>query len=185
MANFEKALLITLKSEGVYDNDPQDTGGETYKGIARNKNPQWSGWVDVDVAKRTDNFPANLESNVQLQESVKSFYKTNYWDKVQGDKIDNQCVAESIFDFAVNAGHVVSSKLAQSVVSVPQDGIIGQITVVKINAIDAEIFLKIFALNKIARYIDICDKRAESKKYFFGWVKRALRHARETQETLA
>ncbi len=179
MADFEKALIKTLEAEGRYGIDLSDPGGETYKGVARKMNPLWTGWVVVDAMKHGDNFPANLDSNDQLQEDIKAFYKTNYWDKVQGDNINSHCVAESIFDFAVNAGTGVSAKLAQAVVGVSQDGKIGQVTVEKINGIDPVSFLKAFALNKIARYAEICDRRHESKKFFFGWVKRALRHVDE------
>ncbi len=176
MADFEKALIKTLEAEGRYGIDPSDPGGETYKGIARKMNPLWGGWVVIDAMKHGDNFPANLDDNDQLQEDINSFYRVNYWDKVQGDKIDSQCVAESIFDFAVNAGTGVSAKLSQAVAGVSQDGKIGQVTVEKINGIDPVFFLKAFTLNKIARYVAICDNRHESKKFFFGWVKRALRH---------
>lgn len=29
-------------------------------------------------------------------------------------------------------------------------------------------------IEKIKYYIDICDKRSANKKYFFGWIKRAI-----------
>lgn len=35
MAKFEHALQLLLQHEGGYVNDPDDQGGETYKGIAR------------------------------------------------------------------------------------------------------------------------------------------------------
>ena len=39
-----------MKDEGGYvlHEVPGDTGGMTYAGIARNKNPQWNGWALVD-----------------------------------------------------------------------------------------------------------------------------------------
>ncbi|MEK6968225.1 MAG: glycosyl hydrolase 108 family protein [Nanoarchaeota archaeon] len=174
MADFAKAFALTMKAEGGYGNDPQDPGGETYKGIARKMNSKWEGWVTIDMMKKKKNFPANLDNNVQLQENIKAFYEANYWDKINGDKINNQDIAESIFDFAVNAGPIVSAKLAQITVNAKPDGVIGHMTIEKINADDPRTFLAIFALNKIARYVSICNKRQESKKFFFGWVKRTL-----------
>ncbi len=35
MANFNNAFNLVLKNEGSYSNDPDDPGGETYKGISR------------------------------------------------------------------------------------------------------------------------------------------------------
>ena len=174
MADFTTAFGLTMKAEGGYGNDPQDPGGETYKGIARKMNSKWDGWVIIDMMKQENNFPANLNDNTQLQEKIKAFYEVNYWDKICGDAIKNQDIAESIFDFAVNAGPIASAKLAQTTVSAEPDGVIGPQTIEKINADDPRAFLAVFALHKIARYVSICDKRHESKKFFFGWVKRTL-----------
>lgn len=104
MADFALAFSATIKAEGGYVNDPQDPGGETYKGIARKMNSKWDGWIIIDMMKKERNFPANLDGNSQLQEKIKTFYEINYWDKIRGDDISNQHIAESIFDFAVNAG---------------------------------------------------------------------------------
>lgn len=56
MADFKKALGLILKNEGGYVFDRDDSGGETYKGIARNMNSKWDGWVIVDIFKKTDRF---------------------------------------------------------------------------------------------------------------------------------
>jgi lysozyme family protein len=174
MADFTAAFTATMQAEGGYVNDPQDPGGETYQGINRKMNSKWAGWVSIDRAKQQQNFPANLDSNEELQEKIKSYYESNYWDKIRGDEIANQHIAESIFDFAVNAGPVTSAKLSQITVSEKPDGVIGPITLAKLNADDPRAFLALFALHKIARYVGICEQRQESRKYFFGWVKRTL-----------
>jgi lysozyme family protein len=174
MADFASAFAATMKAEGGYVNDPQDPGGETYKGIARKMNSKWDGWVLIDIAKKERNFPANLDSNISLQDRIKSFYEINYWDKIRGDDITNQYIAESIFDFAVNAGPITSSKLAQITVNEEPDGTIGPVTLNKINADDPRAFLSLFALHKIARYVSICEKRQDSKKFFYGWIKRTV-----------
>ncbi len=174
MADFASAFATTMQAEGGYVNDPQDSGGETYKGIARKLNSKWDGWIIIDLAKREKTFPANLDDNAKLQEKIKIFYEANYWDKIRGGDISNQHIAESIFDFAVNAGPVTSTKLAQCTAGENPDGIMGPATLNKINADDPRAFLANFALQKIARYVSICENRDESKKYFFGWVKRTL-----------
>lgn len=174
MANFETAFAHTMKAEGGYVNDPQDPGGETYKGIARKMNSKWDGWIIIDMMKKETTFPANLDSNERLQQDIKQFYEVNYWDKIRGDEIVNQDIAESLFDFAVNAGPATSAKLAQITVGAEPDGVIGPKALEKINGDNPRAFLALFALNKIARYVSICEKRPESKKYFLGWVRRTL-----------
>jgi lysozyme family protein len=174
MANFANAFAATMKAEGGYVNDPQDPGGETYKGIARKFNSKWDGWITIDMAKRENNFPANLDGNAELQQKIKAFYEVNYWDKMRGDDITDQNIAESVFDFAVNAGTIASSKLAQITVGAEPDGTIGPATLQKLNATDPRTFVALFSLHKIARYVNICEKRADSKKFFYGWVKRTV-----------
>ena len=174
MADFAAAFVLTMKAEGGYGNDPQDPGGETYKGVARKMHSKWDGWTLIDMMKKEKTFPANLNSNTPLQKKIEAFYETNFWDKIRGDDIQNQDIAQSIFDFAVNAGPIVSVKLAQRIVNSKPDGIIGVETLKKINADDPRAFMALFALRKIAHYVSICDTRKESKKFFFGWVKRTL-----------
>ncbi|HCI51883.1 MAG TPA: N-acetylmuramidase [Gallionella sp.] len=174
MAEFASAYTATCQAEGGYVNDPQDPGGETYQGIARKLNSKWDGWILIDRAKQESAFPANLDRIPELQEKIKSFFEINYWNKLRGGDMTDQRIAQSIFDFAVNAGTYTSAKLAQLTVGEKPDGIIGPETLKKINATDPGTFLARFSLHKIARYISICEQRPDSKKYFFGWVKRTL-----------
>lgn len=53
MADFNKAHLEVMGNEGGYANNPADSGGETYKGIARKFHPAWPGWKMVDDLKRS------------------------------------------------------------------------------------------------------------------------------------
>lgn len=174
MADFTQAFQLMITHEGGYCNDPDDPGGETYKGIARNYFSKWTGWTKVDLLKKQVNFPANLDKDSELQKAVFSFYKVNFWDKTNGDRIANQGVANSIFDFGVNAGCGVSASLAQQVVGAKVDGAIGNDSINAINNFDPNYFLSAFAVAKISRYVSIVKNRPASQKYFYGWVIRAL-----------
>jgi lysozyme family protein len=174
MGNFDSAFQKVLQNEGKYSNDSDDPGGETYKGIARKIWSAWDGWLIIDYTRKQSGFPANLEKDPELQEKVKDFYKVNFWDKINGSKIDDDEVATSIFDFAVNAGVNTSASIAQMIVETEKDGVIGDISLKKINAFDPEHFLALFTISKVARYISIVKKRPVSQKYFYGWVCRAL-----------
>jgi lysozyme family protein len=165
MADFAPAFEKMLHDEGGMQltNIPGDRGGMTYAGIARNANPDWAGWQFID---RKD-----FGGATQL---VREFYKVNFWDRIRGDDLANQAIAETIFNFAVNTGVGVASKLAQLIVGVTPDGAIGAKTLERLNICTAEKFLPAYALAKIQRYVDICMKNRDQSKFLLGWVRRSL-----------
>lgn len=168
MANFSSAYEKMIKNEGGYKlhSVTGDRGGQTYAGIARNYNPQWAGWRYID--------DQNMDA-AELTGLVFDFYEQNYWIRVKGDDIEHQHVAESLFDFAVNAGTRTASKLAQVVVDASPDGVIGPKTLKKINAVDEEIFVLKYALAKVARYAEICNRDRGQSKFLLGWTNRTIK----------
>ena len=167
MANFAQAYERMIVNEGGYKltNIASDRGGQTYAGIARNRWPNWYGWRDIDAGQVPDS------------ELVRKFYRENFWDKVRGDDIDNQAIANNLFDFSVNAGTTIAVKLAQLVVGTTPDGAIGPKTLVAINAANQEWFRAAYAMAKIARYRDIVTKDRSQAKFLLGWINRTLREA--------
>jgi len=165
MADFTPAFEKMIRDEGGYvlHNVPGDRGGMTYAGIARNSNPNWQGWAFVD---RQDFGGATA--------LVREFYKVNFWDRVRGDGIASQAIAENVFNFGVNTGIGVAIKLAQLIVGATPDGAIGDKTVERINACPEGTFLPAYALAKISRYAQICNKDRGQSKFLLGWVNRTL-----------
>jgi len=164
MADFEKAYEKTLAKEGGYvlHAVKGDRGGQTYAGIARNANPKWPGWIVIDRGQEPE---ADL---------VRHFYLVNYWRPIRGDDIARQEIADSLFDFAVNAGVKTAVKLAQIVCGVTADGAVGPKTLQAINALQVDYFRASFALAKIARYRDIVAKDRTQMKFLLGWLNRSL-----------
>ena len=72
MADFQEAYDILYTHEGDYANDPDDYGGETYKGVSRRYQTTWKGWTIIDELKRKHNegFISYLATNEDLQEAV-------------------------------------------------------------------------------------------------------------------
>ena len=168
MADFLIAFEKTIVDEGGYvlHTVPGDTGGMTYAGIARNPNPQWPGWNLIDNG---------AIDNPLLTGMVRNFYKVEFWDRIRGDEITNQIVAENLFNFGVNTGIKVAVKLAQLIVGATPDGAVGDVTLQKFNNIDGEAFKKAYALAKITRYADICNKNKTQSKFLLGWINRTLK----------
>jgi Putative secretion activating protein len=168
MADFSRAFERMIQNEGGYRlvNVPADRGGETYAGIARNFHPNWPGWRLIDNQQM---------ENLELSKLVRDFYRTQFWEKIAGDQIRDQVVAESIFDFSVNAGLVMGVKLAQITIGALPDGRIGPVTLAKLNEMDPAIFVLKYALAKIARYAEICNKNRDQSKFLLGWVNRTMK----------
>lgn len=187
MADFEEAYGITLKYEGEYDNDPDDAGGETYKGVARTYYPNWAGWIIIDDSKSINNFPNNLRGNTALDTMIREFYKDNYWNLFWGDQIPNQKVANELFDTGVNMGVRRAVKYLQKALNVlnrnqknysdiVEDGIFGLNTMNTLNkylAIDNESFLlKVMNILQGMHYIEYSEKSTIQEKFMRGWLKR-------------
>lgn len=103
MSYFEDAYAKTREHEGGYANDPDDVGGETYKGISRVFNPSWDGWAIVDRYRSHSSFPDTLDFDKELQEKVRVFFKAKYFDTFRGDDMPKELAME-MFDTAVNLG---------------------------------------------------------------------------------
>lgn len=163
MADFQPAFERMIRDEGgfVLHNVPGDRGGQTYAGIARNMHPKWPGWAAID---------AKNDPSAQL---VYDFYRSNFWDDIRGDQIENQAVASDIFNFYVNTGRP-AKVLAQIVAGVTPDGSFGPRTVAAINTLDPEKFVLAYALSKITRYRDIVQRDRTQIKFLLGWLNRTL-----------
>src|SRR6266849_830473 len=122
MASYQQAIAKTELFEGGYANNPNDSGGETYRGISRKNWPQWNGWSSVDASKTRPDFPSCLDSNDVLQGLVVMFYHKNFW---QYDGLNDQDVAWKVFDLGVNVGKVHAVKILQQVVGTNMDGVYG------------------------------------------------------------
>ena len=174
MAKFIISLQKIVTNEGGYINDPDDLGGETYKGIARNSHGSWQGWALIEQFKSKPDFPHSLDTNSQLQNLVEQFYLNNFWLPLNAELIQNQTSADSVFDFAVNSGLTTATRLVQSIVGTKIDGVIGEITLNKINSMDFGYFQAALTVAKMEYYMNIIRKRPTSKKFLLGWISRSL-----------
>lgn len=106
---------------------------------------------------------------------ARDIYKRDYWDRVRGDDLTSQLIAENLFDTAVNMGVRTASRLAQSMLNIsPADGIIGSASLGVINKQDEKDFIIHFTLVKIGYYANLCNKDRTQSKFLLGWVNRAL-----------
>lgn len=190
MIDFNKALQKTLRYEGGYVKDPDDAGGETYKGISRRFHPSWAGWSIVDEAKDIPNskFPENLEDISELQDLLSQLYKQLYWDRFWGDSIEDEDLVEKLFDISVNMGvkrAVVFLQEALNLLNrnqknykdIVMDGLFGKTTLKTLNTLlkkdkSSIHLLKIISILQGMHYIEYMRRSPVQEKYARGWLKR-------------
>ncbi len=193
MADFISAYNITMRNEGGYSNDPKDGGGETWKGIARNKNPHWNGWPIVDKTKAS--LPPNTSINealniqTQLEPLVISFYKTGYWNCLYLDNVNCQQIANQLFDISVNNGSGTAAKfLQQSINMLRTDSLVvdckvGPLTINVLNSLTAEEVYNKINLLRSAYYEDIIAADSSQSIYKHSWISRITPFVQKNQST--
>ncbi|WP_132962057.1 glycoside hydrolase family 108 protein [Tepidimonas charontis] len=168
MADFLPAFERMIQNEGGYvlHDVPGDRGGQTYAGIARNRHPDWRGWREIDAGREPE------------AEAVREFYREHFWRPLQGEAIRSQAIAQTLFDFAVNAGVKTAVVLAQAVLGgLTPDGKLGPKTLAALNEADEALFIARYALAKIARYAELVRRDRSQAKFLLGWINRTLKEA--------
>jgi len=172
MADFNLYYPKLVKHEGGYANDPKDTGGETYRGIARRYNPTWNGWVDIDAKKKAGPIKWNSVFP-ELESKVKPFYKKAYWDSIALDKLNNQSIAEFLADFKINGMWKSDVNKIQSFVGAVPDGAIGRDTIEVINKYPDTGKLHDFIFKTRKEHYDrVVAVDPSQSKFYDGWTNR-------------
>lgn len=190
MANYNEAYEKTCAHEGGYVFDPDDAGGETYKGVSRRYNPSWPGWKLIDDIKANNgnnNLSKQLDNNTDLQEQVRSFYKQLYWDQFWGDSVPDQAIANELFDTSVNLGVRRAVKYLQTGLNllnrnqknyndIGVDGFFGPGTLGALNKYlkqdPCAPLVKIMNTLQGMHYITYMEKNPAQEKYARGWLNR-------------
>ncbi len=155
MADFMTAIAVVLANEGGYSNDPNDPGGETNFGISKRSFP------DVDIKNLT-------------RDGAIAIYEKNFW---RFGGVENQDVADKIFDLYVNHGNVrlVQAALAKLEAGpIVVDGQWGPQTEAAVNAADS---VKLLAGIRLEWCVAICQRVvADNTQMTFcrGWLARAI-----------
>ena len=181
---FEAAFQKTvIENEGVYDNDPQDPGGETVFGINKRDHPNWPGWKRLEDLRHAPLFPSNISPDHLMMELVRDYYRSGPWTYIHGDELLPEIAAE-LFDSAVNCGETRTIQWFQRALNIfnrggtdypdmKVDGIMGAGTVQAFVALESKrgssLLLK--ALNALqgVRYIEIAEKNPALEKFQAGW----------------
>lgn len=166
MAKFDIAIPHTLVWEGGYSNHLADPGGQTNFGVTDMLDGKVDGRVDVDGDGIGDVNIRNL-----TEEEAKKIFKRKFWNRMLGDKIESQHIANILFDGYVNCGSN-GIRLIQRILNVKDDGIFGPQTLAVLNLCDELIVYNKYKDARIDYYQDLAQRKPALKVFLKGWMNR-------------
>lgn len=159
MSEFRPALAFLLPHEGGYVCDPDDQGGATNCGIS-----QWT-YPHLDI------------KNLTAQE-ISDLYFTDWWQKYPFAQLNDQNVANKLFDMAVNMGTHQAVTLFQRAINgcgpmVLCDGHMGPVTLAAANGVDPVALLEGMREEAERFYRTLAIEKPSNAKFLDGWLERA------------
>lgn len=159
MADFQQAFKLTLRNEGGYANDPNDPGGETKYGISKRSYPK------IGIKSLTRQQAARI-------------YQRDFWNPIGGDQIQDQLLANKLFDLSVNMGVSRAVRLLQKAcglcgLPVAENGVITPSALTIINMCDSGALLTEFKALAAGYYRDLAHQHPALQRFLGGWLKRA------------
>ena len=148
---FDDAVAFVLAEEGGYVNNPADPGGETKFGISKRSYP------DLDIINLT-------------RDEASAIYRRDYWQACRCDELP-PLIALALFDSAVNVGPARAIKWLQAAVHANQDGVVGDETLGKAQALDPVLTAQELLAQRLAFY----GKLPNFGAFGLGWCRRTLR----------
>ena len=161
LSNFQKSLNYILQSEGLFVDNPADSGGATMKGITLS---------NYRIFKKNSHLTVNDLKNIS-DADVHDIYLSNYWNPARCSDLPSG-IDYCVFDFAINAGVGRSIKTIQKCVGADVDGVLGAITISLIKQANPTILINQFSNEKEAFYQNIVANKPSQSVFLKGWLNR-------------
>jgi lysozyme family protein len=167
MADFNQIWPFVFKWETPqYVNNPHDKGGPTKYGVTL------ATWLTYGYDKDGDGAITAHDVMLLTEEDAKRIAKLKFWDYFKADNINNQAIANIIFDWGWASGPVTAARQMQKLLNLTPDGVFGSVTVSAVNKENPE---TLFAKIKQAR-IDFANNIVKNnptqQKWIAGWINR-------------
>lgn len=157
-SNFGRSLKAVLQYEGGNDDDPDDHGGRTSRGITQR---EYSAWLHEHNRPNVDVWTAP-------QADINQIYHDEYW-MPYGDLFPIG-LDFLYFNMAVNAGPHRAAVLLQQSLGVNADGRIGPITRGALRNVDAKTLV-----NRYTNFSNSFYQSLHQPKFIKGWLSRNRR----------
>lgn len=168
MADFNIAYPLVADAEGGYQNATQDTGN--YNSLEQLVGTNWG--INAQVYESfIGRPPSEQDMRDMSQSTAKDIYRANYWERIQGNLINSQPLANIIFDGHVNHGNR-GIRLLQEVLALPQDGILGPLTLGLVNGGDEATIYNAYKQRRIDFYNYLVQRTPAFSVFLKGWLKR-------------
>ena len=180
-ANFMIAAQKALIAEGGYQNNPNDAGNWTGGSVGSGQNIGTNrGIIPRTYKAFYGRFPTVAEMQALTQNQALQIYKALFWDKIRGDEILNQPLANIIFDGQLQHGKNV--RILQTAVNalgyapaLSTDNKFGNKTLAAINYFattnPAALYLK-YKQKRIDYYYYLVTLDARNANFINGWMYR-------------
>jgi lysozyme family protein len=155
MADSKIAIASTLQHEGGYVNNPNDSGGETNMGITAKDMP-------------------GVYMHELTVEQATAYYLEHYW-KALYSQINDQNLANKLFDMGVLFGVGTAVKILQTIFAVNQvvaDGVFGPHTLDIVNTAGPIGLLGVYKTSLVSHALAVVNANPNDRVFFAGWVKR-------------
>ena len=164
MSRADAAIDVVVWLEGRYDNDPRDSGGQTFYGH------DTASWPDLrrrvpDAVREA--LPAAVSGLSGRPDLARLAYRAGYWDWCRCDDLPAP-IALMTFDAAVNQGWALAPFALQLAVGATPDGVIGPKTISRAQAVDVLEALAELVWQRELRY----RAAPQWATYGHGWIRR-------------
>lgn len=175
MAEFKPIFDLTLNHEGGFQKFANDSANYV-KGILIGTNRGISASAYYTFYNK---IPTESDMRNLTKEQAYQIFKKNYWNKINGDKINNQSVAELMFQFIIGSGASQLSDLKDIANAVAGKKLIASIDrtftdaeIDIINKLPTKIYWEALKSWRHAYFLRLVKVKPKLKQFLNGWQTR-------------